>query len=124
MFFGPRLDGPYGSFLATGLGIGVNVQNDGGDAGTCHVTIEALSPDVDCPGSENRPAAALSCRRVSMPADGPGRSAAAMTSTVLCPVVPPVTCELSSAPGDDNDAAVDELARRLRAVLGPAVRVD
>ncbi len=124
MFFGPRLDGPYGAFLATGSGIGVTVQNDGGDAGTCHVMLEALSPDVGCPGRDDAPAAVSNCRRVSMPADGPGRGAAAMTSTALCPIAPSMTCELSSAPGDDNDAVVDDLARKLRAVLSPAARVD
>jgi hypothetical protein len=31
---------------------------------------------------------------------------------------------MSYAPGADNDAAVDELARRVRVALGPTARVD
>jgi hypothetical protein len=33
-------------------------------------------------------------------------------------------CELSYAPGEDNDAAVDELARRVKVALGPSARVN
>ena len=41
-----------------------------------------------------------------------------------CPIVRPVMCELSYAPGADNDAAVDELARRLQAARGPGARIN
>ncbi|HSZ82434.1 MAG TPA: hypothetical protein VLA14_09135 [Polyangia bacterium] len=122
MFFGPRLGGPYSSFLATGSGIGVTLQNEGGEAGTCHVTLEALSPDVDCPGSRSGPSGTLNCLRAGMPPDG--SNGTGPSATPLCPIVPSMMCELSSAPGDDNDAAVDELARRLRAALSPTARVD
>jgi len=121
MFFGPRLGGPYSSFLATGSGIGVDIRTDVQHMGACHVTLEALSPDIGCQGSESGPSGTLNCRRADMPADGNGL---APSTTRMCPVVPSMMCELSSARSDDNDAAVDELARRLRAVLDPSARVD
>jgi hypothetical protein len=122
MFFGPRVGGPYSSFLATGSGIGVNLQTDREHTGACHVTIEALSPDIGCPGSQSGPSGTLNCRRADMPGDG--SHGVGPSSTPMCPVVPTMTCELSSAPGGDNDAAVDELARRVRAMLNPSARVD
>jgi hypothetical protein len=122
MFFGPRVGGPYSSFLATGSGIGVNVQTDAAHTGACHVTLEALSPDIDCPGSQNGPSGTLNCRRADMPADG--ANGVGPSGTPMCPIVPSMMCELSSARGDDNDAAVDELARRVRAALSPPTRVD
>jgi hypothetical protein len=33
-------------------------------------------------------------------------------------------CDLSYAPGAENDAAIDELARRLQEALGARARVD
>ena len=49
---------------------------------------------------------------------------AAASNEFLCPVVPSIMCELTPAPGADNDAAVDELARRVQAALGPSGRVN
>jgi hypothetical protein len=119
MLFAPRTSGPYSSFLSTGSGIGVTVKHDNA-AGTCHVTLEALSPDVDCPGSDSGPSGTLNCQRPGAPTQGPSGD----TNVPLCPVVPVASCELTSAPGGDNDAAVDELGRRLRAALGPSSRVN
>jgi hypothetical protein len=120
MFFTPRTKGPYSSFLATGSGIGVTVRDPKG-AGTCDVTLEALSPDVGCPGAASGPSGTLNCQRESAPSEGSKYGA---SYTPACPVVPLVTCDLSSAPGEDNDAAVDELGRRLQAALGPRASVN
>lgn len=123
MLFGARVGGPYSSFLSTGSGIGVVVDHDGDARGTCHVTLEALSPDVGCPGGDNGPSGTLNCRASGAPADGPWPYAAT-TSSPMCPLMPSLMCELTSAPGADNDAAVDELARRLRTALGPSGHVN
>jgi hypothetical protein len=144
MFFWPRIEGPYRAFPRTGAGVGVTIDPADQAAGSCRVTLEALSPDVDCPGSATGPSGTLSCQR-------PGASAAATpnvygggaSAPIPCPVVTtfpgpsdpslvafgprPIvasTCQLSYAPGADNDAAVDELARRVRAALGPGGRVN
>jgi hypothetical protein len=130
MFFAIRTTGPYSSFLRTGAGVGVNVNQPGEGAGTCHVTIEALSPDANCPEGHTP----LICDGpnggvwtnavVGGPAVGDARPAAPGTPRQPCPVVPPLTCEMSYAPGSDNDAAVDELARRVQVALGPTARVN
>jgi hypothetical protein len=120
--FGPRLSGAYSSFLLAGSGIGVTVSPIAAAEGTCHVTIEALSPDVGCPVA----AGPLGCGTAQVVAtNGPsGGRSTVQDGTPPCPVVPPAMCELTSAPGAGNDAAVDELARRLRATLGPSGAVN
>jgi hypothetical protein len=129
MFFAVRTTGPYTSFLRTGAGVGVNVNQAGEGAGTCHVTIEALSPDANCPEGHTP----LTCDApnggiwTNAVVGGPFTQEARPTPGAtrnLCPVVPPLSCEMSYAPGADNDAAVDELARRVRVALGPTARVD
>ena len=123
MLFTARVSGPYTSFLRTGSGVGVTVNEGHADSETCDVTLEALSPDANCADAHSP----LSCvgangsvmmdavtgNTVSLPPGGNGPLSA-------CPIVAPVTCELSYAPGDDNDAAVDDLARRLHAALRQA----
>jgi hypothetical protein len=130
MFFAVRTAGPYTSFLRTGAGVGVNVSQAGQGAGTCHVTIEALSPDANCPEGHSP----LACDGpnggiwtnavVGGPGIGDPRAVPAGGPRQICPAVPPMGCELSYAPGTDNDAAVDELARRVQAALGPISRVN
>jgi len=124
MLFGARMGGPYSSFLSTGSGVGVTIHNDEG-AGLCHVTLEALSPDVGCAGSDTGPSGTLNCQVQGAPG-APARISytGGVTNQPFCPVVPSTICELTSAPGADNDAAVDELARRLQAALGPSGRVN
>jgi hypothetical protein len=122
MFFGPRISGAYSSLLRSRSGVGVNVTNAAGAEGECHVTIEALSPDAGCPGSEMRGGGPpLLCSVVRAPYGG----TLTPTGDPACGVsAPPAFCELTSAPSPDNDAAVDELARRLRLALGPKSRVN
>jgi hypothetical protein len=125
MLFSARVGGPYSSFLSTGSGIGVTVHHDDDAQGFCHVTIEALSPDAGCAGDGTGPSGTLNCQRQGAPSTpaalGYGVSA---SNDLLCPVVPSLMCELTSAPGADNDAAVDELARRVQAALSPSGRVN
>jgi hypothetical protein len=127
MLFAARTGGPYSSFLSTGSGIGVTVRHDengengGNGEGMCRVTLEALSPDAGCPGSDSGPSGTLNCQRQGIPPEPPGYGG--MTQSP-CPVVPAPICELTSAPGADNDAAVDELARRVQAALGSHGRVN
>jgi hypothetical protein len=127
MLFSPRMSGLYSPFLATGVGVGVVIAQV--DAATCHVTLEAVSPDVSCPEMHG-PLTCGGMGQVRTPAvlgAGPevprGDYLSAGPST-RCPTLPPLTCSLSYAPGASNDAAVDELARRLRERLGPLARVD
>jgi hypothetical protein len=120
MLFAARTGGPYSSFLSTGAGVGVTVRHDDA-AGMCHVTLEALSPDVGCPGSDSGPSGTLNCQRPGAPQTV---EAYGVSTQAPCPVVPLLACELSYAPGADNDAAVDELARRLQAALGSNGRVN
>jgi hypothetical protein len=118
MFFSPQLTGPYSSFLRSGTGVGVNIDSESAGAGVCNVTLEALSPDVNCPEMHEP----LSC------GGGGGMDEVTGMRTWLgtgnasgsppCPIVRTPTCKLSYAPGEDNDAAVDELARRVQVALG------
>jgi hypothetical protein len=125
MLFSARTGGPYSSFLSTGSGIGVTVHHDDDAEGFCHVTIEALSPDAGCAGNETGPSGTLNCQRQGAPSTLALLAyGAAASNQILCPVVPSMTCELTSAPGADNDAAVDELARRVQAALGPSGRIN
>jgi hypothetical protein len=125
MFFTARIEGPYSSFMRTGAGVGVTVQQHG-KSPACAVTIEALSPDATCPDAT----VAINCGGTgtfvqnqqnlrSPPPPGP-----LGLQPPLCPVVPPQSCQLSYAPGADNDAAVDELARRVQVALGPSATVN
>jgi hypothetical protein len=125
MLFGARTRGPYTSFLTTDSGVGVTVHRSEED-GTCHVAIEALSPDASCPGSAAGSSGAINCQR---PQDSSAPSYAyygpsAASAERLCPPVPVFTCDLTYAPGEQNDAAVDELARRVQAELGSRGRVN
>ncbi len=124
MFFAARMGGPYSSFLSTGSGVGVTLHHEQSDESICHVTLEALSPDVGCPGSETGSSGTLSCRRPGAPGRPGGLARNGASDEALCPLVPGPLCEMSYAPGEDNDAAVDELARRLQAALGPSGRVN
>lgn len=124
MFFATRTAGPYSSFLSTGSGVGVTLRHEHSNESVCHVTIEALSPDVGCPGSQTGPSGTLNCRRLGEPGSPIVGISYGASYETPCPVVPGPMCELSYAPGADNDAAVDELARRLQAALGPSARVN
>jgi hypothetical protein len=119
MLFTARVTGPYNSFLGTNTAVGVTFRQ-GTD--TCDVTIEAVSPDVDCPPPQNGTSGTLNCQRADT---GSIVTPNGVLSPLLplCPTVPQPTCELTYAPGADNDAAVDELARRVRIALGGEGRV-
>jgi len=117
MLFGARGAGPYTSFLATGSAVGVTFSNRDGAGETCHVTLEALSPDAGCAGTRPGDNGSLSCRRMNDPA-APVGGLVGSAINPPCPVIPVSICELSYAPGADNDAAVDELARRVQTALG------
>jgi hypothetical protein len=124
MLFTARTSGPYSSFLSTNAGVGVTVRQKAGDQGVCQVTIEALSPDVNCPGSMNGPSGTLNCQRQGSPIEPAVWSSSGGPATLLpCPTVPQPTCELTYAPGEENDRAVDELARRVQVALGGAGEV-
>jgi hypothetical protein len=125
MLFSPRVVGPYSPFLGTGVGVGVTIAQVG--TGTCHVTLEALSPDAGC-AEEHAP---LSCggmgevRTTAVPGAGPASlppNHLADGPDERCPFTPPPMCTLSYAPG--NDATIDELARRVREALSPRVSVN
>jgi hypothetical protein len=126
MFFAPRIEGPYSSFLRTGAGVGVTLQQHG-ESPACAVTLEALSPDAACPDAT----VTINCggtgsfvqNQESLPLSPPLYGPLGRQPQV-CPVVPPLSCQLSYAPGADNDAAVDELARRVQVALGPAATVN
>jgi hypothetical protein len=125
MLFTPRTSGPYSSFLSTNTAVGVTLR-PGLGADTCEVTIEALSPDVDCPPPPNGTSGTLNCQRQDSPMhltpNGPGFGASPSMSA--CPTVPQPNCPLTYAPGADNDAAVDELARRVQVALGSEGHVN
>jgi hypothetical protein len=126
MLFTARVSGPYTSFLRTGTGIGVTVNEGGPAIETCSITLEALSPDISCTDLNTSPTCVGPPGAVSRdPISGTTSPTELRGNSVSpCPIVAPVTCELSYAPGDDNDAAVDALARRLQAALGPGTRVN
>jgi hypothetical protein len=125
MLFAARTSGPYTSFLTTDTGVGVTVEQGLG-AETCHVTLEAVSQDVNCPGSLNGVSGTVNCHRISEPAPVERASLYDVGVSVQspCPSVPQPMCELTYAPGAQNDAAVDELARRVQDALGPTSTVN
>jgi hypothetical protein len=121
MFFGARLQGPYDSFVRSGAGVGVKIDAAAADEGRCNIAIEALSPDVACMDTH----APMACGGAEgttlmdpITGDMGGNHMSGVASVGPCPIVRPVTCQLCYAPGADNDAAVDELARRVQAELG------
>jgi hypothetical protein len=123
MLFTPRIGGLYTPFLRTGAGVGVTLNQS--EPTSCHVTIEALSPDSSC----TLLGAPLLCNGNTGPV-AMDQVTGAMTpvpdGTLSLPACPATTllCELSYAPGPENDAAVDELARRVQAALGAAARLN
>jgi hypothetical protein len=119
MLFTARTSGPYSSFLSTNTAVGVTLTQPDGE-GTCQVTIEALSPDVDCPPPPNGTSGTLYCQPHNAPMLGSRDSAGYGVSPPMaaCPVVPQPNCPLTYAPGAENDAAVDELAHRVQVALG------
>lgn len=127
MFFSARMTGPYDSFLRTGAGVGVTLSQEAGTAGLCHVTIEALSPDANCADEHvplmcNSGAFGMTSMYANTGASPMGGNGTAGVQTEPCPIVRPLMCDLSYAPG--SDAAVDELARRVQAALGPSGQVN
>jgi hypothetical protein len=124
MFFAPRMRGPYTSFLEFGTGVGVTINAEAAGNGICQVTIEALSPDAGCGNNYDSPSM-VSCQdaRAHPFASAPPAATGAPAHLMPCPVTPPLACELSYAPGAENDAAVDELARRLQAALKPPAQI-
>jgi hypothetical protein len=116
MFFGARTSGPYSSFLTTGAGVGVTIDSASAAAGFCSVTIEAMSPDASCSDAH----VPLACGGGAMdPVTGTRFAVSNGNASGLppCPIVGSLACSFSNAPGDENDAAVDELARRVRVAL-------
>jgi hypothetical protein len=116
MFFAARSGGPFDSFLRTGAGVGVTFARES-SVGTpgCDFALEALSPDVSCPGAERYGA--------SMAPDAVlARRPSAANWVVPDPMNGTALCDFTSARSPDNDAAVDELARRVRVALGPGTR--
>jgi hypothetical protein len=125
MFFAPRIRGPYTSFLEFGTGVGVTINSAAAGNGICQVTIEALSPDAGCGNGYGSPSMMMCQDARAHPfAPSPMEGAGVQGQLTPCPVTPPLACELSYAPGANNDAAVDELARRLQAAFGPKARVN
>jgi hypothetical protein len=125
MFFAPRVRASYSSFLEFGTGIGVTIAADAAARGTCQVTLEALSPDAGC--GDNYGAPSMMTCQAQQAGEAIGMERLPRDSSSVqpqCPLTPPLACELSYAPGADNDAAVDELARRLQLALGARARVD
>jgi hypothetical protein len=120
MFFVPRTSGPYHAFMNSGAGIGVTMSELDGKG--CHVTLEPMSPDVGCSSRDMSPYEDWGCHTTGN--DGSTPFTSALGSRQPCPVVPTNSCQLSYAPGADNDAAVDELARRLRLALLDTALVD
>jgi hypothetical protein len=120
MLYGARTSGPYSPFMTTGAAVAVTIAPNNG--GACHVTIEAVSPDADCVPNVGGVTGTTNCRPQGEPAAPPYPNGT--FAGPACPTVPVQVCELSYAPGADNDAAVDELARRLQAALGPSARVN
>jgi hypothetical protein len=121
MLFAAKTSGLYDSFLTTGTAVGVTVVQGMG-ADTCHVTIEAVSPDVNCPEMHGP----LRCGYGGMDEVTGTRTYIGPISpgSPPCPIVRPAVCELSNAPGEANDHAVDELARRVQSALGPTSTVN
>jgi hypothetical protein len=122
MFFAPRTAGPYHSFLNSGAGVGVTFSSGEVADGACHLTLEALSPDVGCAAREIDPYGAWDCHTTNT--DGSTQFTNSSGVTAPCPVVASNSCTLSYAPGTDNDSAIDELARRLRVALGAHASVE
>jgi hypothetical protein len=128
MLFTPRLAGPYSSFMRTGAGVGVTIDPVGAADGACHVTLEALSPDVSCSDAfvpvscASSNGTTMSMNAVTGGMIAVGNDARGMLPA--CPMMAPLMCQLSYAPGESNDAAVDELGRRLQAALGPNAIVN
>jgi hypothetical protein len=123
MLFTPRIGGPYTSFLRTGAGVGVTLNQNA--APSCRVTIEALSPDSSCVFMG--PPLLCSARTGPVAMDQvTGEMTPLHDGSLSIPACPATVqlCQLSYAPGEDNDAAVDELARRVQAALGAPVHVN
>jgi hypothetical protein len=130
MLFTARTAGPYNSFLPTGTGVGVKLTGESEGSGWCRVELEAVSPDADCVDVHSPfTCAAQGAGTVAMdPVTGDTSSvpvpAPRDAYAPACPIVRPLLCQLSYAPGAENDAAVDELARRVRAALGENASVN
>jgi len=122
MLFSARVDGPYNSFLRTGTGVGVTLHEGEYGRGSCDVTIEALSPDPSCSSTLSidclEQGGLINSMNPVTGAKVPGANGPpSATILPMCPLLP-IACELSYAPGPENDAAVDELARRVQEALG------
>jgi hypothetical protein len=113
MLFAPSGAGPSSSLRTSGAGVGVTFSGSEGQSDDCHVTLEALSSDASCPKSQSVGGGPVMC-------GGP----VLRMAPAQCLVAPEMMCQLTSAPSPDNNAAVDDLARRLRVALGPKSRVD
>jgi hypothetical protein len=130
MLFAARTTGAYTSFLTTGSAVGVRLTGSDTGSGSCQITLEAVSPDANCvdvhapltcstAGVGTVAMDAVTGNTAAAPVNAPG-----MAYAPACPVVRPLLCQLSYAPGAENDAAVDELARRVQSALGPAATVN
>jgi hypothetical protein len=124
MLFAARTTGPYTSFLTTGAGVGVMLTGDDHGGGSCQVMLQAVSPDVDCADSHTPLACGFGSDMIAVTGESVAVPQGNASGSPPCPIVRPLTCELSYAPGADNDAAVDELARRVRVALGSAATVN
>jgi hypothetical protein len=108
MLFGARWSGEYNSYLANDTAVGVVFAENASSPGSCRVILEAVSSDPSC----ESPSSPTLWRSPLWDPAGPS--------------FPGVRtyCKLSYAPGEHNDAAVDELARRLRVALGAQASVE
>jgi hypothetical protein len=110
--------------MTTGSAVAVTITDQDGAGGSCRVTIEAVSPDADCPGDVGSSFSAVGCQAQGIAQPMPPPPLSGATPVPLCPPSPILACKLTYAPGADNDAAVDELARRVQDALGPTATVN
>jgi hypothetical protein len=108
-FFAPR--GGVGELQRrrAGFGVGVVVHEGFAEGGGCRVVLEALSTEASCPEVES-----TECSSMRSAWEAPTLRSCQSDVT---------TCQMSSAPGAENDAFVDDLARQLRETLGSTASV-
>jgi hypothetical protein len=117
MLFGARTSNPDGFGVRTSSAVGVMIRDGAPSGPSCKVTLEMISPDVDCTASVNLGAGVATCQPPSSAQPSPPLSSGQYLVPV-CPPTPVHNCKLSYAPGAENDAAADELARRVQVALG------
>jgi hypothetical protein len=118
--FAPRTTGPFFAKLRTGSAISVTLTQEGdADDSVCRVVVEAVAPDPSCP--EDEP---IECLNPNLPmASAPPPASDSTNYSMQCRPWPPM-CPFTAAPTPQNDAMVDELARRIRTALGETGHVN